>query len=61
MVLTIPFLFVSLFQLTLPDQSTKLEDKTARLCGFFFRINSSEPGMPRPYNEDLRWRVIWIK
>ena len=27
---------IQLFQLTLSDQSIKLEDKTARLCGIFF-------------------------
>ena len=29
-------LFIQLFQITLSDQSKKLKDKTARLCGMFF-------------------------
>ena len=28
--------YIQLFQLTLSDQSTKLQDKTARLCGIFY-------------------------
>ena len=52
---------IQLFQLTLSDQSRKLEDKTARLCGIFFWINSWKPAMPRPYSEDLWWRAIWMK
>ena len=52
---------IQLFQLTLSDQSIKLEDKTARLCGIFFWINSWKPAMPRPYSQDLWWRAIWMK
>ena len=42
--------YIQLFQKTLSDQSIKLEDNTARLCGI--------SAMPRPY---VRWRAIWIK
>ena len=47
---------IQLFQITLSDQSRKLENKTARLCGIFF-LNEfiKKPAMPRPYSEDLRF------
>ena len=44
---------IQLFQLTLSDQSIKLQDKTSRLCGFFydkFIIIS----FASPVSEDLR-------
>ena len=44
---------IQLFQITLLDQSIKLEDKTTRLCGTFFWINSSNPATPHPNSEDL--------
>ena len=52
---------IQLFQLTLSNQSIKLEDKTARLCGIFFWINSWKPAMLRLYSEDLWSRAIWMK
>ena len=41
---------VQLFQLTFSDQSIKLQDKTARLCGIFYeyKVNSSKSALPRP-------------
>ena len=58
---TCNMLHTPLFQLMLSDQSIKLEDKTARLCGIFFWINSWKIAMTRPYCEDLWWRAIWMK
>ena len=52
---------IQLFQLTLSDQSVKLEDKTARLCGIFFLNKFMKTSLPRPYSEDLWWRAIWMK
>ena len=40
---------IQLFKITLSDQSKKLKDKTAGLCGIF-GINLSKPAMPRPYS-----------
>ena len=41
---------IQLFQLTLSDQSMKLQDKTAGL-----RIYSSKSALPRLFSEDLLW------
>ena len=44
-------LIIQLFQLTLSDQSIKVQDKTARLPGIFSEYS-------RPYSDDLRWCAI---
>ena len=53
----------SKFQLTMSDQSIKLQDKTARLCDipFMNKFIKISYRMPRPFSEDLRWRAILMK
>ena len=51
---------VQLFQLTLSDQSIKLQDKIARLYGIFSN-KLSKSAVCRLFTKDLRWRAIWMK
>ena len=46
--------FIQLFQLTLSDQSIKLEDETARLCGISF-LNKF---MKTSYASPVQWRFM---
>ena len=52
---------IQLFQLTLSDQSTKLQVKTEGLRGIFFMNKFIKISFASPVSEDLRWRAIWMK